>query len=153
MEDLMQSIPELKVWNVNVVSVATYYQTSGLRTKESQIINPNAKAFPAHHEVRFAQHLIQLCEAVLRNLVSCRMHWAKIVQSPRGEYENNEKSKAQGFLNIWELSGMQVWLTAFMVDVCSVFRYIEKETQKRHIIAPDILRYRDIALEKINLER
>ena len=151
MEDLMQSVPELKVWNANVVSVATYYRTSGLWTKELRTINPSAKAFPAHHEVRFAQHLIQLCEAVLSNLVSCRMHWAKIVQSPTGEFEKNEKSKTQGFLNVWELSGMQVWLTAFMVDLCSVFRYIEKETQKPHIIVPAILRYRDIALEKIDL--
>ena len=46
---------------------------------------------------------------------------------------------------------MQVWLTALMIDVCAVFRYDEKETKKPHIIVPDILRYRDIAIEKLNL--
>ena len=35
MEDLlMQSVPELKVWNANVISVVNYYRASGLRTKE-----------------------------------------------------------------------------------------------------------------------
>lgn len=131
-EDLMQSVPELKVWNMNVISVATYYRTSGLPTKELRLIDPNANSFPAHDEIRFAQHLIQLCEAVLSNPKACRMmHWTKIVEAPRGEYEKNEKSKAQGFLDcVWESSSVQVWLTAFMVDVCSVFRYVEKETQK-----------------------
>ena len=79
------------------------------------------------------------------------MHWEKIEKAPRGEYEKIEKSKAKGFLNVWEYSRVQVWLTALMIDVCAVFRYVEKETQKPHIIVPDILRYRDIALEKLNL--
>ena len=74
MEDLMQSVQELKLWHTNLISVATYYRTSALRTKELRVIDPNAKSFPAHHEVRFAQHLIQLCEAVLGNLKACRMH-------------------------------------------------------------------------------
>ena len=42
-------------------------------------------------------------------------------------------------------------MTAFMIDICSVFRYIEKETQKPQIIVPDILRYRDIGLQKLEL--
>ena len=151
MEDLMQSVPELKLWHTNLISVATYYRTSALRTKELRVIDPNAKSFPAHHEVRFAQHLIQLCKAVLGNLEACTMHWEKIEKAPAGEYEKIEKSKAKGFLNVWEYSRVQVWLTALMIDVCAVFRYIEKETQKPHIIVPDILRYRDIALEKLNL--
>ena len=151
MEDLMLSVPELKVWKANLIGVATYYRASGLRTKELRSINPHAKAFPAHHEVRFAQHLIQLCEAVLSNLQSCKIHWTKVVEAPTGEYERSEKSKAQGFLNVWKLSNMQVWLTAFMTDICSVFRYIEKETQNPHIIIPDILRYRDIGLQKLDL--
>ena len=52
MEDLMQSVPELKLWHTNLISVATYYRTSALRTKELRVIDPNAKSFPAHHEVR-----------------------------------------------------------------------------------------------------
>ena len=38
-----------------------------------------------------------------------------------------------------------------MVDICNIFRYIEKEAQKPDIIIPDIIRYRDIALQKLGL--
>ena len=38
----MHSVPELKVWNANVVNVAAYYRTSGLRIEELEIINPNS---------------------------------------------------------------------------------------------------------------
>ena len=38
-----------------------------------------------------------------------------------------------------------------MIDICSVFRYIEQECQKPEIIAPDILKYRVIAINKLNM--
>ena len=38
-----------------------------------------------------------------------------------------------------------------MVDICSIFMYVEKECQKEYIILPDILRYRDVALQKLEL--
>ena len=78
MEDVMKSVPELKIWNSNLIGVATYYRTSGLRTKELKNIKPKMKTFPPHHEIRFAQHLIQICEAALHNLDGCIEHWTKI---------------------------------------------------------------------------
>ena len=60
-------------------------------------------------------------------------------------FRTDDKIESQSNFNL------QVSLTALMIDVCAVFRYIEKETQKPDIIVPDILRYRDIALEKLNL--
>ncbi len=151
MEDVIQSVPELKIWSSNVVAVSTYYRTSGLRTKELKSIIQKMKSFPAHHEVRFAQHLIQLCEAVLSNLDGCRLHWQKIVDAPSGEYDRKEKDKARGFLNNWHPSSLQTWLTAVMVDICSVFRYVEKECQKNDIILPDVLRYAEVAMHKLEL--
>jgi hypothetical protein len=151
MEDVIRSVPELKIWNSNVVAVSTYYRTSGLRTKELRSIIPKMKSFPAHHEIRFAQHLIQLCEAVLSNLDGCRLHWQKIVDATSGEYNRKEKDKARGFLKNWHPSSIQTWLTALMVDICSVFRYVEKECQKKDIILPDILRYVDVAVQKLEL--
>lgn len=140
-----------RVWNSNVVAVSKYYRTSGLRTKELKSTIPKVKSFPAHHEVRFAQHLIQLCEAVLCNLDGCRLHWQKIIEAPSGDYEKKEKDKARGFLKNWHPSSLQTWLTALMVDICSIFMYVEKECQKEYIILPDILRYRDVALQKLEL--
>ena len=59
MEDPVASVPELTIWKANAVAVATY-RTSGLRTKELKTLFPRMKSFPAHHEVRFGQHLVQL---------------------------------------------------------------------------------------------
>ena len=69
--------------------------------KELKVIIPKMKSFPVHHEVRFAQHLIQLCEAVLSNIDGCRLNWEKIVDAPREEYDGKEKDKARGFLKTW----------------------------------------------------
>ena len=131
--------------------MATYYRSSGLRTKELKTIQPNMRRFPPHHEVRFAQHLVQLCEAILFNLDGCLKHWKKICDAPRGEYNSKEVSSAKGFLKLWQPIGTQAWLTAVMVDTCCIFRYIEKEAQKPDIIIPDILKYRDIALQKLDI--
>ena len=112
------------------------------------MIIPKMKSFPAHHEVRFAQHL---CEAVLSNIDGCRVYWQKIVDAPREEYDGKEKDKARGFLKTWHASSLQTWLTALVVDICSVFSYVEKEYQKKDIILPDVLRYADVAVQKLEL--
>ena len=151
MEDVIRSVPELKIWSSNVVGVSTFYRASGLRTKELKSTIPKMKSFPAHHEVRFAQHLIQLCEAVLSNLDGCCLHWQKIIDAPTGEYDRKEKDKARRFPKIWHPESLHTRLTVLMVDIRSVFRYIEKEFQKKNIILPDILRYRDVALQKLEL--
>lgn len=151
MEDMQDCVPELPLWKSNLVSLSTFYRTSGLRTKELRSILPNMSRFPRHHEVRFAQHLVNLCKSVLSNLDGCRKHWQKVIDAEVGVYPKHDKAKCKGFLRQWKQGGVMEWLTAFMLDVCSVFRYIEKETQKPHIIMPDILRYRNIALQKLSL--
>eukprot|EP00794_Sanderia_malayensis_P004959 gene4959-5604_t len=122
MENVVQSVPELKVWKANVTALSTFYHCSGLRAKELGKNNPKIKSFPAHHDVRFAQHLIHLCRVVLHNLEACRMHWQQIVAEPSAEYDKSEKSS----------------------DML-------RKTQKEDIIIPDVLRYRDIALQKLKL--
>ena len=81
MEDILNSVPELKIWQSNIVALATYYRASRLRTKELKSAKPSMKVFPTLHEVRFAQHLVQLCDATLFNLDGCFEHWKKITDS------------------------------------------------------------------------
>ena len=142
MEDMFKCLPELTIWSANLTVVSTYYRTSGLRTKELINIDKNAKSYSPHHEIRFTQHLIFLCESILDNLDSSRQHWQNIIDST-----------VAGFLATWKTDSPknQLWLTAIMIDICSVFRYIEKECQIPEIIAPDILKYRDIAINKLNM--
>jgi hypothetical protein len=74
----------------------------------------------------------------------CLKHWKKICDAPCDEYNSHDVSSAKP-------TGMQAWLTGVMVDTCCIFRYIEKEAQKPDIIIPDILKYRDIALQKLDI--
>ena len=151
MEDLFHCVPELEQWQSYLVGLATFYRVSGLRTKELRNIMPEMVAFPRHHDVRFAQHLVQLALAALKNMPGCRQHWQKIVDAPSGVYDKKEKAKCAGFAKTRSPLGMQEWLTAFMVDICSIFRYIKKATQKPDTIIPDVLRYKEIALQKLGL--
>ena len=55
-EQVISTVPELKIWEANLKSVATYFRSSSKRIKELEQIRPNARKFPRHHDVRFAQH-------------------------------------------------------------------------------------------------
>ena len=104
-----------------------------------------------HHEVRFAQHLLQLVLAAIKIIAECHQHWQKLTDAPRGMYDKKEKAKCTGFSRVWKPFGMQEWLTTFMADICSIFRYLEKSNQKPNTIILDILRYKKVALQKLDL--
>ena len=74
MENIFHCVPELEHWQSNLSSLATFYCVSGLRTKELRNILPEMVTFPQHHEVRFAQHLLQLVLAAIKNIAGCRQH-------------------------------------------------------------------------------
>ena len=107
--------------------------------------------FPRHHEVRFAQHLLQLVLAAIKNIAGCRQHWQKLTDALREMYDKKEKAKCTGFSRVRKPFVMQEWLTTFMADICSIFRYLEKSNQKPKTIIPDNLRYRKVALQKLDL--
>lgn len=60
LEDLIVSVPELRVWKANVLYCSSFFRTSKNHTKElhdfAQLIGINHLQFPCHHEVRFAKH-------------------------------------------------------------------------------------------------
>jgi hypothetical protein len=41
-----ESVPELKVWKLNLLSIPEYYHKSAVRTKELNKVLPTMKAFP-----------------------------------------------------------------------------------------------------------
>ena len=151
MDDIFHCVPELEHWQSNLSSLATFYRVSGLRIKELRNILPEMVIFPRHHEVRCAQHLLQLVLAAIKNIARYRQHWQKFTDSPRGIYDKKKKPKCTGFSRVWKPFGMQEWLTTFMADICSIFRYLEKSNQKPNTIIPDILRYKKVALQKLDL--
>ena len=56
----------------------------------------NVKQFPWHHDVRFAQHELQLVNAVLNNLPACIKVWEQM-QAPESTSDRKEKAEAKVF--------------------------------------------------------
>ena len=61
------------------------------------------------------------------------------------------KDKALGFLKKWRDDLTLIHITAMMIDILGVYQAFEKRMQTDHVIIPDIIRYRDQAVEKFKL--
>ena len=107
MEDIFHCVPELEHWQSNLSSLATFYRVSGLRTKELRDILPEMVTFRRHHEIRFAQHLLQLLLPAIKNIAGCRQRWQKLTDAPCGMYDKKEKAKCTGFFRVWKPFGME----------------------------------------------
>jgi len=57
------------------MAMASYFRRSAVFTKRPHDLWPNARAFPKHHEVRFAQHQVALLDAMLYNMAACKQVW------------------------------------------------------------------------------
>ena len=109
-EAIIAAVPELQIWKTNLMAVASYFRRSALRTKLLHEIIPDARAFPKHHEVRFAQHQVQLIDAVLHNMNGCKQVW----QSLSTNGDRKDKAEACGLLKTW--NEKQLWMTTVMGD-------------------------------------
>lgn len=144
-EQVISTVPELKIWKANLKSVATYFRTSSKRTKELEQISPNARKFPRHHDVRFAQHFCQLIDAVLLNLDASRQVWTSRITVG----DRKDKAEAQGYLRTWQSS--QTWLTALMGDLFEIFQHMQQQMQRNDLILPDVYTLRDAAVRKLRI--
>jgi hypothetical protein len=159
MEDMENCVPELKLWRSNLTSLATYFRTSKCRNKvllqcgtcseaddgkSSKIL-----AFPAHHEVRFAEHLQALVKAALHNLSACRRAWR--ILKDDADLAPQEKAKAEGFLNVWSEGSVQMKLRALMYDICDIYYCLQAGPQRDNLIIPDVLTLRDAAIRKLDV--
>lgn len=78
LNDLESTISEVKIWKNDLKAVATFYRASSIRFHELEEIGEENKVsihrFPAYTEVRFVEHLINLSQAVWKNLSCMQMH-------------------------------------------------------------------------------
>lgn len=153
LEDLINSVPELRIWKSNVLDCSSFFRTSKNHTKELhdcvQLIGIKHLEFPCHHEVRFAEHLNVLLKAVIRNMPACRKVWSLIVDSR--DSAKAAKLRASDLLNLWYPDSLQFLLTSFMCDITQIFTSLQKGLQKSHLILPDILTLRDAAVRKVEI--
>ena len=68
LESVQTEVPELSIWMTNVLSFVSFFRTSPRTTKLLHQENGKFLKFPKHFEVRFAEHTLNLLNAVLHNL-------------------------------------------------------------------------------------
>ena len=127
MEDVEGNVDELTIWKTNLTGLSSYYRKSGTRTKALKR-NGGSKEFPAHYEVRFAEHMLNLIKAAISNITSCRSHWKGITE--KKGVDKKDKATAEGFLKTWRDDGMQMYLTSVKGDLVEIFQYLQKKCQK-----------------------
>ena len=104
--------------------------------------------FPKHFEVRFAEHTLNLLNAVLHNLDAAEKMFQKTI-SGTVTSERKERSMIQGILSKWKAGSQQFWLTAVMYDLCAIFKRIQKLFQRSDLILPDIITARDAGIRNL----
>ena len=146
MEAVEASVPELKHWKSDLAGLIAHFRTSKNRMKAVRE-HPGTVVFPAHFEVRFAEHHLQCCRAVLTNLDACRAVWKQVAEGT----EKGPKNEAVGFLKRWREDGTTVRLTAVMHDICFLFTHLQKKLQLFKITLPEVLEVRDSAISQIGM--
>lgn len=153
MEDLIDLVPELRIWKANVLECSSFFRNSKCHTRDlhdfASSIGIKSLEFPCHHEVRFAQHLNGLLKAVIRNMPACRKVWISIVNSQ--DSTKAAKSRASDLLNLWQAHSLQFMMTVLMYDVTSIFTSLQMGLQKSHLVLPDVLTLRDAYIRKMEL--
>lgn len=137
--DLEESVAEIKHWCTNIKSIATFYRASA-RTNALKDLMQEADLtfyrFPEYFEVRFVEHLVNLCSAVWKNLPGMCLHWQSIQSSATAS--KTDKATAKGFMKLWAKGSDQVFYTAVMMDILHVFENLQKACQKAMAILTDI---------------
>ena len=80
-------------------------------------------------ELRFAQHLGKITEAMLHNQSPMLAYFTKIA-STRSSAQRAEAGQAQGFLNMWQ-DEYNVLMLCLLTDILVVFRRLEKNVPER----------------------
>ena len=148
LESVQAEVLELSIWMTNVLSFVSFFRTSPRRTKLLHQENGKCLKFPKHFEVRFAEHTLNLLNAVLYNLEAAEKMFQKMI-SGTVISERNERSMVQGLLSKWKADSQQLWLTVVMYDLCAIFQRIQKIFERSDLILPDIITARGAAIRNL----
>lgn len=150
-EDIESSVSEFRHWKADLKSLATFYRASSYREEslstKAQELQKKSVKFPKHHEVRFAEHMLKLADAVLTNLPFMREDWKNIMETGN----KTEKLQARGFARNWMPDSKNVKLTAVIADVLHCFKSLQKEAQRSLIILPDLVLRKEITVKSLKM--
>ena len=84
--------------------------------------------------MRFADHLLAMCASLLNNLPACRAAWKHIAE----EGDRNERSRAEGFINMWSETSRNSQLLCVIHDVLEILAGLQKEFQCSNLLVFDV---------------
>ena len=130
-KDVSNSVSEVKLVTLDVVSIGSYFHVSGVRTRElKEAAASNGLSEPLHwpvfKEVRFAEFSHQLFAVFLRNYRSCIYYWEK----------GNDVESA-GFLRKWKNKD-RVLTVCVLADVTYLLKGLQKSLQKDACVLSDL---------------
>ena len=70
-----------------------------------------------------------------------------------GEIASDKKecAMAHGFMQKWNATLQQLWLTTLMYDLCKIFERLQKIFQKSYLILPDVIKARDSSVKNLKI--
>jgi len=104
MESVISSVPEMKIWLVNLTSIALYFHIAPLKTKLlKQKFGEEKKlvTFLKYFDVRFAEHTRSIILSIINNLSRCKLFWEDIISDQKKKFSNTDKSTVSGMLRTW----------------------------------------------------
>ena len=146
-ESVVSTVPDLGIWKSNLLGLVRFFRTPR-RMKMLSAQAGNVKQFPRHHDVRFAQHELQLMDAVLNNIPVCIKVWEQM-QAPESTSDRKEKAEAKGFMRIW--NHQQNLITSLMGDILEIFETLQKKLQRSDLFISDLLTVTGAAVKKLRL--
>ena len=143
--DLISNVAELKKWYSQTKETVKYFRTAPIRTKcvkkHCAILKLNFKVFVNPPEVRFAEHVRDMCSSLLDNLPACIETWKEY--SKDISETSAIRKQADGYLKMWEKSSQQFRLTALMSDLLHQMACLQKDFQKCDLLVFDIPNIQD----------
>ena len=153
-KSLRNTVTEVDKLLNEVVSVCTFFRTSGVRCKELQEVCKELSPavdmihWPQFKEVRMTEFTMQILRAFARNLRGCLAYWTQS-QDHESKHDAQEKAKAKGFLSCW-LKRDKLHLLFLLLDIVEVFARLQLKFQNNQIIILQIPSYRDVAITQLS---
>lgn len=148
--DMVSSVAEIKHWYSQLKESVKYFRLSTSRTKivktHCSVLKVTFKAFVNPPDVRFAEHILDMCSCMLENYRACIATWDELSSSAD---ETSLRRQAAGFRRMWDLNGMQYRLTALMADILHHLSCLQKEFQKADLLLFDIPEIQERYVQRI----
>ena len=151
-KSVRNTITEVDCLLTEVISVCTFFRTSGIRCAElettGKLLNPPIEVhhWPQFKEVRMVEFTVQILRSFSINLRACLVYWQNLVDT--GE-DAQERCKAKGFLSNW-LNKDKLHLLFVMLDIAEILTRLQLKFQSNQLTLLQIPQCKEIAITHLS---